>query len=199
MAYRTESRIRLLAGTAAVVMAVGAVLGGCGSGAGSGGVPTASGTGASTPTTALTSAGADQLFVDYVHCVRSHGVTISDPTQRPGHSGLSLSLPDAATPGFAAANAACQHIIAPVQTMKRGSQGAPSQATMTALIAYARCMRGHDIPMLDPAASDGHIRLGSVDGIDNDIGRSDPQFSAADTACRHLLPAGTPDDGTGPP
>ncbi len=199
MTHATQSRIRPLAGGAAIAAAVGLVLGGCVSGGRSAGVPSASGTGADTPTTALTSAGADQLFVDYVHCVRSHGVTIADPTHRPGHQGLTLNLPDSETPGFAAANAACQHIIVPVQAMKNGNQGAPSQATMTALIAYARCMRAHDIPLLDPAATDGHISLGHVDGINNDIGRSDPQFSAADTACRHLLPAGVTDDGTGPP
>ena len=199
MTHTTQSRIRRLAGGSAIVAAVGLVLGGCGSGGRSGGVPSASGAGAGTPTTALTSAGADQLFVDYVHCVRSHGVTISDPTHRPGHEGLTLNLPDYGTPGFAAANTACQHIIVPVQAMKNGNQGSPSPATMTALIAYARCMRAHDISMLDPATTDGHISLGHVDGINNDIGRSDPQFRAADTACRHLLPTGVSDDGTGPP
>jgi len=37
-----------------------------------------------------------------------------------------------------------------------------------------------------------------VPGITSDFGRYSPQFRAADTACRHLLPTGVHDDGTGP-
>ena len=55
----------------------------------------------------------------------------------------------------------------------------------------------HDIAMLDPN-SFGALNLGPVPGITNDFGRYSPQFRAADAACRHLLPAGVHDDGTGP-
>lgn len=171
----------------------------CSSGSSSGGVPTANASGSRTPTTQLTSVAADQLFVDYVHCVRGRGVTIPDPVHRPGHSGLSLSIPDAGTPGFAAADAACRHLLVPVLAMKGAGRGQPTAAAMTALIAYSRCMRAHDIPLLEPAPSDGHISLGTVAGINNRVGRQDPQFQSADAACRHLLPAGVADDGTGPP
>jgi hypothetical protein len=174
---------------------------GCSGGSHSGGVPSAisGGAGAHSPTTLLTSAAADQAVIDYVHCIRSHGVEIEDPTHRAGHQGLSLSLPDGGTPGFAAADLACQHILAPVIAMKGAGRGAPSPTTMNALIAYTRCMRAHDIPVLDPAPADGHISLGNVPGIDNHVGRRDPQFQTADAACRHFLPASVPDDGTGPP
>ena len=70
-------------------------------------------------------------------------------------------------------------------------------AEMPHLIAYARCMRSHDIAMLDPN-SFGALNLGQVPGINNDFGRYSPQFRAADAACRNLLPAGVHDDGTGP-
>ena len=80
-----------------------------------------------------------------------------------------------------------------------GSSAAVAVDGDQAFLDYARCMRDHQIPMLDPDPTDGHISLGHVDGIANDIGRRDPQFQVADTACRSKLPAGVEDDGTGPP
>jgi len=58
-------------------------------------------------------------------------------------------------------------------------------------------MRDHDIAMLDPGPQ-GQLDLGNVPGITSDFGRYSPQFRAADQSCRHLLPAGVHDDGTGP-
>jgi hypothetical protein len=58
-------------------------------------------------------------------------------------------------------------------------------------------MRAHDIAMLDPTP-EGELNLGRVPGINNDFGRYSPQFRAADSACRHFLPASVHDDGTGP-
>ena len=51
--------------------------------------------------------------------------------------------------------------------------------------------------MLDPT-SFGALNLGRPPGVSGDFGRYTPQFRSADTACRHLLPAGVHDDGTGP-
>jgi hypothetical protein len=51
--------------------------------------------------------------------------------------------------------------------------------------------------MLDPTRF-GDLNLGHVPGITSDFGRYSPQFRAADAACRHFLPAGVRDDGTGP-
>ena len=65
------------------------------------------------------------------------------------------------------------------------------------VVNFARCMRGHDIAMLNPDSS-GNLNLSNVPGISGDFGRYSPQFQAADTACRHLLPAGVHDNGTGP-
>jgi len=58
-------------------------------------------------------------------------------------------------------------------------------------------MRAHNISMLDPTTL-GQLNLGHVAGISSSFGRNSPQFRAADTACRHFLPAGVADDGTGP-
>ena len=122
---------------------------------------------------------------------------MADPFHRPGHYGLSIDLPtqDAATrPAYAA----CGHFIQPIiQAKAAGAKPGLPAAEMAALTSYAECMRSHDIAMLDPDTY-GSLNLGTVPGIATDFGRYSPQFRAADTACRHLLPPGVHDDGTGP-
>jgi len=152
--------------------------------------------GATATTAPQTTAQSDQSFVNFAHCLRSHGVSVSDPYHRPGHSGLTLDFP---TPGprTNAALAACHHFIASISAAKEAGARAAASSELPALTRYARCMRSHDIPMLDPNP-DGSVVLGNVAGINNDFGRSSPQFRAADSACRHLLPSGVHDDGSGP-
>jgi hypothetical protein len=138
----------------------------------------------------------DQDMVSFTRCMRAHGVQMSDPVHRPGHAGLSIDLPtrDAATqPAYTA----CIHFIQAIIQAKQAGAAAQAAPNITALTRYAACMRSHDINMLDPRP-DGELDLGTVPGIASDFGRYSPQFRAADTACRHLLPRGVRDDGTGP-
>jgi hypothetical protein len=152
-----------------------------------------SGTGTSTT---LSSNQADQDFVDFARCLRARGVNEPDPAHRPGHVGLSVEIPPAG-PSTNAALTACNHFIAPIMQMKQAHAQQELASWLPALTRYAQCMRSHDIAMLDPG-SQGQLNLGNVPGITNDFGRYSPQFRAADRACRHLLPAGVHDDGTGP-
>jgi len=147
----------------------------------------------------LTTAQSDQDMLNFTRCMRAHGVNMPDPRHIPGHTGLSLQFPNATpAPNTRAATAACSHFIQPIiQAKQAAAAAAMSPARLAALTSYARCMRAHDIPMLDPT-SFGALNLGRVPGISGDFGRYSPQFRAADTACRHLLPAGVHDDGTGP-
>lgn len=128
--------------------------------------------------------------------MRAHGVQMSDPFHRPGHEGLSVNLPPH-TSATNAAYAACNHFIAPLVQAKQAHMAAQAAPHLQALTNYAQCMRRHDISMLDPTPQ-GELNLGQVPGITSNFGRYSPQFRAADTACRHLLPAGVHDDGTGP-
>lgn len=147
----------------------------------------------------LTQAQSDRDMVNFARCMRAHGVAMPDPVHVPGHAGLTLQFPSA-TPGpnMRAANIACQHFIGPIiQAKQAGAAAAISPARLAKLTDYARCMRGRDIPMLDPTSS-GALNLGNPPGVSSDFGRYSPQFRAADTACRHLLPAGVRDNGTGP-
>jgi hypothetical protein len=139
----------------------------------------------------------DQEMVSFTQCMRDHGVQMSDPYHRPGHTGLSIDLPtqDAAT---RTAYAACNHFIAPLVQAKQAGMQALAAPRIAALTRYAECMRARDINMLDPNA-EGQLNLGDVPGMaNNDFGRYSPQFRTADAACRHLLPPGVTDDGSGP-
>ena len=78
-----------------------------------------------------------------------------------------------------------------------GPHGLTTAQSDQDMLNFTRCMRARDIAMLDPT-SYGELNLGRVPGISGDFGRYSPQFRAADAACRHLLPAGVHDDGTGP-
>jgi len=174
----------LAAGLAAVTLFAA----GCSSGA------SASGSGPGQPPNQSQS---DQDMVSFTSCMRGHGTQMSDPYHRPGHAGLTIDLPtrDAAT---RTAYAACTHFIEPIIQAKQAGAAALAEPRMAALTHYAECMRSHDIAMLDPN-SEGQLNLGSVPGMaGNDFGRYSPQFRSADAACRHLLPAGVVDDGSGP-
>ena len=141
----------------------------------------------------ITTAQSDQDMLNYARCMRAHGVNQPDPVHIPGHTGLSL-VTSATPPPSRAATAACTHFLQPII---QGKAAAMTPARIAALASYARCMRSHDIPMLDPTST-GELRLGTVPGISSGFGRNSPQFRSADAACRHLLPAGIHDDGTGP-
>jgi hypothetical protein len=155
--------------------------------------------GGSTAGQQLTTAQGDRDMVNFARCMRAHGVAMPDPVHEPGHTGLTLQFPSATPgPGMRAANAACQHFIGPIIAAKQaGAAAAMSPARLAKLTDYARCMRANDIPMLDPT-SFGALNLGNPPGVSSDFGRYSPQFRTADTACRHLLPAGVRDNGTGP-
>jgi hypothetical protein len=185
---------------AAAAVSSAACSSGSGAQAGPGNSPVASlaghGNGSGAADQPPTQAQSDQDFVNFARCMRAHGVQMSDPVHIPGHSGLSINLPtrDAAT---SAAYGACNHFIAKIEQIKAAGGASQAAANLPALTRYAVCMRSHDIPMLDPKP-DGELNLGDVPGIHSDFGRYSPQFRAADQACRHLLPAGVHDDGTGP-
>jgi hypothetical protein len=138
----------------------------------------------------------DRAMMDFTRCLRTRGVDEPDPYHRPGHVGLSVNIP---TPGPAtnAALAACNHFIAPIAEQKQATARRQLAAWLPGLTHYAECMRAHGIPMLDPDTQ-GSLNLGRVAGLGNDVGRYSPQFAAADSTCRHLLPAAVHDDGTGP-
>jgi hypothetical protein len=193
-------RLRPGAGRVAALAVLAVLAAGCSSAArGPGSAPVASLSGTGLATSAvqpLTQQQGDQNIVSFARCMRSHGVQVSDPVHRPGHAGLSIDLPSRG-PATNAAYAACIHFIQANIEAKQSAAAAQAAPHLAALTRYAQCMRSHDINMLDPTPL-GELNLGHVPGITSDFGRYSPQFRAADAACRHFLPTGIRDDGTGP-
>jgi len=184
---------------AAVLAGVAVLAAGCSSAArGPGSAPVASLSGRATASAAqaLTTQQGDQNILDFTRCMRGHGVQMSDPVHRPGHAGLSIDMPSRA-PANSTAYAACIHFIQANIEAKQSAAAVQAAPHLAALTRYAQCMRSHDINMLDPTPL-GELNLGNVPGITSDYGRYSPQFRAADAACRHFLPTGVRDDGTGP-
>jgi hypothetical protein len=139
----------------------------------------------------------DQDLVNFARCMRAHGVQMSDPYHQSGHTGLTVDTPpqDAAN---RTAYAACNHYMQALIQIKEARTAALASYELAALTRYAQCMRAHDINMLDPTPR-GELDLGDVPGMaNNDFGRNSAQFHAADAVCRHLLPPGITDDGSGP-
>jgi hypothetical protein len=139
---------------------------------------------------------ADAEMVAFARCLRSHGVDVPDPYHRPGHAGLTLDLPSK-TPATLPALDTCQHLIGPIIKAKLAGMRQQAAPDLAALSRYAVCMRQRGVPMLDPTPQ-GQLDLGDVPGIANGFGRYTPQFRQADHQCRHLLPAGVADNGSGP-
>ena len=136
-------------------------------------------------------------MVQFARCMRTHGVNMPDPSHRPGHDGLSIELPQQGPATTDAYDACGRYLQATIELKQQAAQRRITAAVRLGLIRYAECMRSHAIAMLDPGPL-GELNLGNVPGISNGFGRYTPQFRAADQTCRHLLPASTQDNGTGP-
>lgn len=194
--YRCK-RARLGTGLCAGLLA-GLIVSGCASGSATPTVASLSGHSAASRVSAgsLSQSQSDADMVSFTRCMRARGVQMSDPFHRPGHDGLSIDLPTRDA-GTAAAYSACNHFMAPTIAMKQRDGSTHVAPELPALTRYAECMRSRDIDMLDPTPL-GALGLGNVPGITANYGRYSPQFRAADSACRHLLPPSVHDDGTGP-
>ena len=135
---------RLVAGWLGALL-LGTVAAACSSGTPPPQVASLSGhgaTSASTPT--LTESQSDQSVVNFARCLRAHGLNEPDPTQRPGHSGLTVVIPPA-SPANRPALAACNHFIAKLMAGKEAGASQELSHWLPSLVRYAPCMRIHDI------------------------------------------------------
>lgn len=160
--------------------AVALLIAGCGGSASTGGLSPA----------------VDRGELQFARCMRAHGVNERDPHTRPGHSGLTLDIPPR-DPATRTAYAACGRYLQPLIEAKLSHVPVVTGARRIALVHYAECMREHGISMLDPTPQ-GSLNLGNLPGFNNSIGRYSPPFRFADSACKHLLPRGVFDNGSGP-
>ena len=119
----------------------------------------------------------------YAKCMREHGVDMPDPT--PGERGIGLVAPaDAPQDRVDKADGACREHLEDLEPPKLTDE--QEKELQEAALAHARCMRRHGIDMPDPTFGDSgraQIRIGKG-GVDV----QDPDFKAADEACRRELP-----------
>ena len=96
-----------------------------------------------------------QDAVRFADCMRSHGVSnFPDPSTDPREFKQSLDPTTAHSPAFRPALSACGHLL------PRGGQShsaPPSQAQITAELAFARCLRGHGFPSFPDPSTGGQL------------------------------------------
>jgi hypothetical protein len=80
------------------------------------------------------------------------------------------------------------HIGSSDTTVKNGtasSNGSEREQTL----AYSQCMRSHGIADFPDPSSNGGLAI-NANGPDSDLAPDNPQYQAADSACKKLLPNG---------
>lgn len=112
----------------------------------------------------------------FSQCMRSHGVSSFPDPDSSGHFQLRITKGGALDPNSATFKAAVQSCRKYDTTFgsNSGNSGPSSQA-----LAFAKCMRSHGVTDFPDPKGNGLRITGDV--------RSNPHFSSAQQACRHLL------------
>jgi hypothetical protein len=98
----------------------------------------------------------NQELIRFADCMRSHGVpSIPDPTSNPHAFKEALDPSTEQSPAFGTAMTACQHLLPGGGTHSQSTPASPAQTA--ALVAFARCMRGHGFPRFPDPSSTGDI------------------------------------------
>jgi len=133
------------------ILACAAVCAGV-AGCGSSGPSTTTGTGANQGPAAAAFA--------FSRCMRTHGVSgFPDPqvTTSPGQTSIRIRAvaKDNGSPQFKAAQQACQHLLPGPQNVSPAQR----QARARALLAFARCLRGHGLAKFPDPDSQGQLTI----------------------------------------
>jgi hypothetical protein len=123
----------------------------------------------------------------YSRCMRQHGIQdFPDPNENGGLA-INANGPDSdlvpTNPQYQAADTACKHLLP-----NGGEPPPPDPELRTKMLEYSKCMRNHGIGDFPDPNSDGTLQLQATPG--SDLSPDNPQFHAADTACKHFMPNG---------
>jgi hypothetical protein len=182
--HQTGPRPRRPVRTLLLIALIALGAGACG-GSGAGGSRVASLTGAASGRAATTTTAPrdpEQAALDYVRCMRQHGIDMPDPqTDANGRTRLELKAGARTDPRkLQAAERACGTLLKPGGTTKR-----LSPAAIEAMVRFAQCMREHGIDMPDPSP-DGSLIFRNDRGKVG-AGPDSSKFKAAERACKTLL------------
>jgi hypothetical protein len=136
-----------------------------------------SGGGAATTTTVRDP---EDAALDYVKCMREHGIDMPDPQVGPnGETRMQLR----GRPGDESKLKAAEQACAPLLKPKDGGKGL-DPAMQDAMLKFAKCMRDHGIDMPDPTPGQGGVVIQKGRrGVDPDSAK----FKAAERACDHFI------------
>ncbi len=180
------------------LLALAALVAGCGSSTPSGSAVAHIGTTTTATTTADTGglpgggvASRYQQLLRFSQCMRTHGEpNFPDPVESGQGVGLQLKNINANSPQFQAAQKACASFAPP----GLAAGGSPAKVREE-LDAFAACMRSHGEPNFpDPTISSSSgpggrkVRVQIGPGLKP----NSPQFAKATQECRSMLPGGTP-------
>lgn len=140
--------------------------------------------------------GQDKAFegaLKFAKCMRDEGIDMPDPQQQAG-GGIVQKL---GGPGqrldqakVEAAQKQCQHFMDAGGGGRQGGDPKEEAEHRDALLAYAKCMRSHGVPMKDPKFSGNKVEM-SIGGGPGDSGpKVNPEgatFKVAEKACRPAL------------
>jgi hypothetical protein len=174
---RPQPRRTALALAIARVIGLAPLASGCGGSSGASVAQVGTTTGAKGSATSSASGAGDPRA--YSACVRSNGVRNFPDPDSSGRIMIPTGALDKRSPAFQAAYRACRR-LAP-------SGGSPQQQArwQEQLLAFATCMRSHDVPAFpDPQVVNGGIHLRVTGG---QIDPNSPVVTAATAACRSKL------------
>jgi hypothetical protein len=97
-----------------------------------------------------------QELIRFTSCMRSHGVpSLPDPTSEPHAFKEALDPATEQSPAFGSAITACHDLLPGASSHSQPTP--PSPAQTAALLAFARCLRGHGFPRFPDPSSTGDI------------------------------------------
>ncbi|HWE08432.1 MAG TPA: hypothetical protein VG325_03705 [Solirubrobacteraceae bacterium] len=145
----------------------------------------AAGCGSSTPPSATTGSSArastpGAAAFAFSHCMREHGVpNFPDPkvTTSPGQESVRVAMPAPRSSQAKAAMQACSHLLPGPQNASPAGQRAREQA----LLAFARCLRGHGIVNFPDPDNQGQLSLQTITAAGVDLHA--PGFLTAARSC----------------
>jgi hypothetical protein len=114
--------------------------------------------------------------------MRTHGAPgFATPTSpRAFKQSLAPSAPGTTAPAFQAAEASCQHLL-PGGGPRAGSQAPPSHEQLTAMVAFAGCLRGRGFTRFPDPTPGGQLTYQMIAAAGIDIHQ--PAVAQAADAC----------------
>jgi hypothetical protein len=132
---------------------------------------------------------AQEAALEFAKCMREHGIDMPDPQfdSAGGRGAVTIGINgDPNDADFQEAQEACGDLMGAMAGSFTPPDSEEQARFEEAMLDYAACMREHGVDFPDPQMNGGLVRIG--EGIDPD----DPDFAAADEACRDELPGPGP-------